>query len=306
MKSIGFIRYALLLVPALAIAGVIFVAPAPALAESRDATLMRDRILRLERELETMRRIVQSRGATRPSTGARPAAGARPGAGPPLSAGGTQIKLDLLEGEIRRLTGRVERLDFAVRQANERVKALSSDIDYRLSAIEKSGGRMPADGAVANPQPGPSADTGSQTQPSTAPPTKTSALPPGSQKEQYDHAKSLLRRANYDEAEKALREFVEAYPNGPLTGNALYWLGETYYVRGNFSRAAVRFADGYKRFPNHPKGPDNLLKLGMSLGKLKKTRAACASLGQIGRQYPNAAANIKRTAAAERKRMSCR
>ena len=32
----------------------------------------------------------------------------------------------------------------------------------------------------------------------------------------------------------------------PLAGNAVYWLGETYYARRQFADAAVTFADGYQ------------------------------------------------------------
>ena len=62
-----------------------------------------------------------------------------------------------------------------------------------------------------------------------------------------------------------MRSFVERYPKDPLAGNAQYWLGETFYVRKDYSNAATAFAQGYEKYPKGAKASDDLLKLGMSL-----------------------------------------
>ena len=43
-------------------------------------------------------------------------------------------------------------------------------------------------------------------------------------------------------AEQALAAFVQNHPEDGLAGNAQYWLGETFYVRGDFQTAARTFA----------------------------------------------------------------
>lgn len=278
--------------------------PAPAIAQGNEIVFMRDRIARLEQELESMRRLLDRRPAARPS-GPSAAAG---GDIPPAAAAQMELRLNQLESQIRSLTGQIERFDFGMRQIGDRLQALASDIDFRLTALEKGG--VPSAAAAGDAQAeagdGGPADSEGATGSASQAAVSSGVLPSGSPKAQYDYAKNLLRRANYQEAEQALLAFVAAYPDGALTGNALYWLGETYYVRGEFKLAAIRFAEGYKRFPDHPKGPDNLLKLGMSLGKLNKNREACTSLSQIDRQYPDATRIIRRTAAAQRKKFSCR
>jgi len=70
--------------------------------------------------------------------------------------------------------------------------------------------------------------------------------------------------------------------------------------------AAIRFADGFQKFPKHPKAPDNLLKLGMAMARLDKAREACASLAELRRRYPAAPSYVKRKAARERKKLDCR
>ncbi|MDZ4737742.1 MAG: tol-pal system protein YbgF [Rhodospirillaceae bacterium] len=174
-------------------------------------------------------------------------------------------------------------------------------------------GTIPEDdlNAQLSTQPGvdPTA-TGAGT-PSTASSTTMAAatvpydLPGATPEEQYEHAFGLLRQANYPDAEAALRTFLDRHPDDLLAGNAQYWLGETYYVRGNYQQAALTFAEGYQKYPNSGKAPDNLLKLGMALGQLGKTEDACVALGQLRKQFPNAPDNIQDRAARERQRYGC-
>ena len=134
---------------------------------------------------------------------------------------------------------------------------------------------------------------------------QTAALAGATPKEQYDYAFGLLSQANYPEAERALTAFLDSYPADPLAGNAKYWLGETYYVRGQFREAAVTFAEGFQRYPDSPKAPDNLLKLGKSLAALGQSADACGTFAELVTRYPNAPATIQQQAATERQRLSC-
>lgn len=130
-------------------------------------------------------------------------------------------------------------------------------------------------------------------------------LPGETAEAQYEYAFGLLRQAEYNDAELALRTFLDMHPDDLLAGNAQYWLGETYYVRANYQQAAMTFAEGYKKYPNSGKAPDNLLKLAMSLGELGKNQEACVALGQLRKEFPNAPANIQDRAVRERERFGC-
>lgn len=135
----------------------------------------------------------------------------------------------------------------------------------------------------------------------TAAPLPADASP----EEQYRHAFDLLRKGDFAAAEQSLKAFLEAHPDHNLAGNAQYWLGESYYVRGDMQAAAVAFLDGYRTYPKSGKGPDNLLKLGMTMGQLGQTKEACAALEKLGLEYPQAPDAIKRRAVAERQKMGC-
>ena len=85
-----------------------------------------------------------------------------------------------------------------------------------------------------------------------------------------------LQDGDYAGAERGFKAFVQSNPKHPLAGNAQYWLGETYYARRDYQNAMVAFAEGYKVYKTSPKGPDNLLKLGITLAVLDKKPEACA------------------------------
>jgi tol-pal system protein YbgF len=148
---------------------------------------------------------------------------------------------------------------------------------------------------------GPAATTG--TAASSA--TQTAALSGGTPEEQYREAFGLLRKQDFPAAEKALSSFVSSHPNDPLAGNAQYWLGETYYVRGQFENAAIAFTEGFQTYPDSTKAPDNLLKLGMSLANLGKNEDACTAFGHLIDNFPNASNVVLDRARQERKNRGC-
>lgn len=133
-----------------------------------------------------------------------------------------------------------------------------------------------------------------------------SALPAGTVREQYDYAWDLVRQARFVEAEEAFKAFIEAHPNDDLTGNARYWLAETYYVRKRYMDAAQAFFDAYKKAPEGNKAPDALLKLGMSMAGLEKTDEACTTFAKLRKEFTPLKANIEQALNREVQRLKCK
>ncbi|MCB9990804.1 MAG: tol-pal system protein YbgF [Rhodospirillales bacterium] len=121
----------------------------------------------------------------------------------------------------------------------------------------------------------------------------------------YERAFSFIRDRDYGQAEGAFAEFLNRYPDHDLAANAQYWLGETYYVRNDFDKAARVFAEAYQKYPKGPKGPDNLLKLGMSLSGLGKTQEACVAYAQLKKEYPSQSVPVLMRAEQEMERLKC-
>lgn len=245
-------------------------------------------------------------------------------------------RMTQLEQDLRALTGRVENLNFQVRQLNDRVERATSDMEMQLNelkagsgqtgtaapgageprtgaggptALSRSGGdsepARPASPPPAPPPSPPPAQAAAPAQPAAPAAPARGGLPDGSSKEQYAYAFSLMQKASYTEATAAFTEFLQRNPDDPLADNARYWLGESYYARNDYARAAETFLDAYEKNKTGPKAPDTLLKLGMALGKLDKKKEACASFRELSRAFPNATAQIKDKAAQEGQRLGC-
>lgn len=152
--------------------------------------------------------------------------------------------------------------------------------------------------------PNPPAITAAAPSASAAP--NPGVLPEGSVKDQYTYAFGFLRQNKFEEAEAALKAFVAAHPKDELAGNARYWLGETYYVRREYVKAAEMFLEGYQNSPTGNKAPDTLLKLGMSLSNLDKKREACATLAKLSKDFPDAPNSILTLAGREREKNGCK
>ncbi len=121
----------------------------------------------------------------------------------------------------------------------------------------------------------------------------------------YDAAYGHLLGRDYASAESAFKEFLKRYPQDRLAGNAQYWLGETFYVRGNYREAADNFLKGYSKYRSNRKAPESLLKLAMSLKKLGQKEAACATFDELNAKYPKLDQRVRQRANFEHRNAGC-
>ena len=321
-----------MLVWSVCVMAVVGVAPVIAQAQSSDLQSLIQKVDRLQRELSTLQGHVFAGKPIPEDAGADVSRADQSEQIAPTVAARLHTRLDELEAQLRSLTGQIEEANFRATQVTSRLDKLVGDVDFRLQQLEQrmqlSGGAAGAPAATAPT----SLDAGgaqfSSAQPRTigevsqadvdalrqekveqsaalTAPRGAGSLPGGTVQADYDYAFGLLRQANYGEAEQALKAFLDRHPNDPLAGNAMYWLGETYYVRADYQRAAVTFAQGFQTYPDSQKAADNLLKLGMSLAQLNKKEDACGTFSEVAKRYPNAAANILQRAKRERERLGC-
>jgi len=130
------------------------------------------------------------------------------------------------------------------------------------------------------------------------------AMPATTPKDEFELAVFSLERGQYDAAEASLATFLQRYPKDPLAGEAVYYLGESFFKRNRHRDAAEQFL---KISTDHPKtahAPDAMLRLGQSLEKLGAKEQACAFYAEVPRKYPQANA-IKTTAQREFTRAKC-
>ena len=123
-------------------------------------------------------------------------------------------------------------------------------------------------------------------------------------KKKYENAIKLLWASKFNEAESELQNLKKIEPVD-LMPNIQYWLGEVFYAQKNFEKAIIAFGEGLEKYPESIKGPDNLLKLGLSFSNLKKKDEACNILLELKVKYEDAPKNVQERASSEIKKLEC-
>lgn len=230
-------------------------------------------------------------------------------------------QISALQSQVQSLQGQVEELKHALDESKQRNKDQYIDLDSRIGRLEGHGaGSAPPVAAPRNaPQDNqpPDIDLGGQAR-NTSPPRATArtreagdltaadraaapgaapaddlaapaAAPdnPAAETAAYNEAFAALKDGRYAESARGFKAFIDRYPNGELTGNAYYWLGESYYVTQNYQIAEQSFQSLLKRYPDSQKAPDALLKVGYSQYELKQWDAAEITLNQVVQMYPD-------------------
>lgn len=255
-----------------------------------------------------------------------------PGYGPNF-----EPRLSSLEDQMRILNGQIEQLNFSIKRMDLALQRIQGDYDARLTKLESD------QAALQQTLQAQAAALQAATTPPPATPTVTASAaeiaeingslgaiktqngkvtgavnnpkapplpdaPPDyglTPQEQYERAFDILRKADYAEAEKAFKGFIEKNPKDKLVDNAKYWYGETLYVQNKYNEATIAFVDAYQQNPKGSKAPDSLLKLALSLNSMNKTPEACTTLSELKAKYPKASASVRSRTSEELSKLKC-
>ncbi|KAF1719774.1 tol-pal system protein YbgF [Pseudoxanthomonas wuyuanensis] len=225
-----------------------------------------------------------------------------------IQANNNQGNMDLLnrvtqqENELRQLREQIELLQNELEQIKQRNRDQYLDLDGRLNRLE--GGVPGAVPPVAVPSGGTAAAPVAPTVPVAATAVADAAprvhgdvgalAQAGDERTAYNVAFDKLKAGDYVDSAQLFTSFLELYPNGVYAPNALYWLGESYYVTQNYELAAQQFRALLERYPTHDKAAGSLLKLGLSEYGLGQVERAERTLGSVVSQYPGS--DVARTA----------
>lgn len=199
-------------------------------------------------------------------------------------------RFNQLQQSITVLTGQIEQLQYRNQQLQQQLEKMQADYEFRLEQLEKGGTRSGAAPAA---------------RPRTPPAAAAPAAAQGNADQAYHDAFKKLQDGDYAGAESGFKTFLQRFPQHALAGNAQYWLGETFYARRDYKNAMTAFAEGYKAYKSSPKGPDNLLKLGITLATLGRKSDACAIFARFKQDYPRATDLQKRRIEQERQKDGC-
>jgi tol-pal system protein YbgF len=282
-----------------------------------------DKLEKIQKDIQTLEKAVYSKNASLPSDNVT------------VNEALTRqlAKISDLEKQIQQLTSKFEENNFKVQQLSDQLSKVSNDSQLRLQQLENnktvSDKVSPPKEVIFEKAPvvkknetnilnseemNKEEENVIQEQPVQSEniklkekvnKPKTKVLPKVSIAEQYKYAMNIMKSGDFEKAEIAFKEFVDTHSKHELAGSAQFWYGETFYIRQLYEDAASAFLEGYQKYPNSPKAPENLLKLGVTLAELGEIEQGCKMIVNLKKAYPKTDAAILQKSSYEKKRFNC-
>ena len=191
------------------------------------------------------------------------------------------VEMQSLRQELSYLRGTVEELQYQIDELEEQQDQNYSDLDNRVRELY-TGGVSPSSGGIDS---APQASSSSRTAASTESNSQATAL--------YQKGFDALRLGERDNAIEAFGQLVEDYPQSPEVPDALYWLGETYWLANRREDSRQVFVQLLDAHPNYRKSGDAKYRLAViyeQMGDLPSARRYMQEAAQ-GNTGQAAAAN---------------
>jgi tol-pal system protein YbgF len=282
-----------------------------------------DRLEKIQKDIQTLEKAVYSKNATLPSDNVV------------VNEALTRqlAKISELEKQIQEMTSKFEENNYKVQQLSDRLNKVSNDNQFRLQQLENNKAisekiSAPKEVIVEKApvvvkknennilnleeidkeqnvieEKKVQSDNIKLKEKDNKP--KTKVLPKVSIAEQYKYATNIMKSGDFEKAEIAFKEFVDTHSKHELAGSAQFWYAETFYIRQLYDDAAAAFLEGYQKYPNSPKAPENLLKLGVTLAELGEIEQGCKMIVNLKKAYPKTDASILQKSSYEKKRFNC-
>jgi len=124
-------------------------------------------------------------------------------------------------------------------------------------------------------------------------------------KEQFNSAVEAYKAGQYADAEAQLKAFLSTNSTHRLAPDAIFFLGETYLQRSRPREAAEQYLKLSTDFSRSTRAPDGMMRLGQSLAMLGNSEQACATFAEVGKRYPTASSQVKKTVEREMQKDHC-
>ncbi|MDC0093213.1 tetratricopeptide repeat protein [Alphaproteobacteria bacterium] len=104
--------------------------------------------------------------------------------------------------------------------------------------------------------------------------------PKGSAEDNYDYALNLARQLDFENAEKAFKDFLINHKKSKLQADAQYWLGRVYFAQKKYEEAAIAMAEFNSVFPNDARFQETTLLIAEAAVNFAPKDQLCDILSQ--------------------------
>jgi tol-pal system protein YbgF len=195
---------------------------------------------------------------------------------------GLRALLEEMNEEIRILGGRVEEMEYALKQEQQNARELEKKREEKLDRLaeltDQHSERIVRMEQYLNLE--------SSKKPVATVAPATPATKPSSEDEIYRSAKQAFDQGDSEAARKGFQEFIRRYPESKNADNAQFWIGEIYYREKWYEKAILEYQNVIEKFPKGNKVPAALLKQGLAFSNIGDNANAKLILEELVRKYP--------------------
>ena len=118
--------------------------------------------------------------------------------------------------------------------------------------------------------------------------------PPQSEQALYRQALNLLLEEEaFQDSITLFQQYIDVYPVGRYLTNTLYWQGAAFELTGSYNRAIVVLQRLINEYPQDPKAPTAMLRLGTVYREMGNAGQAALTWQQISQAYPDSTSEIE-------------
>ena len=191
-------------------------------------------------------------------------------------------QVDRLNQELSKVKGQLEVVSHDIEVTQQRQKDLYTDVDGRVRKLESGTPVAASNAAPATP--------------ATANPVATPSPENSAEQKDFDAAQALTKAGKHKEAFDAYDKYLQTFPNGKNSPEAMYLLGYSQFSLKNYKAAIATQQKMIKQFPDSPKQPDAYFNIANAQIQLADVDGAKKTLRDLLTKYPESevAPNAKR------------
>lgn len=181
-----------------------------------------------------------------------------------------QMQMEVHSDELRKVRGQNEEWAHNLQDVEKRQKDFYIDLDTRLRQVESVGPGVPPKPVASN----------------LVDATKDVSANPVGENRAFEAAYGLYKAESYQSAAIAFRDFLRQFPQSVHEANVYYWMGNAYFLSGDYANSQDSYQNLISRFQDHPRVAEAMLNTAECQVELKFKTAAKKTLKQIVTQFP--------------------
>lgn len=190
--------------------------------------------------------------------------------------------LEPLQREIQILKNAVEENREYLQRPQQELTAFSRDLEARLNELEEKVSTTRKEMEAKLNQ----VSKTSRAQPTREPRLQREVSSQEPMEALYKNAKQTYERKDFAAAREKFKAFLAVYPEGQLSDNAQFWIGESFYSEKDYEKAIIAYDDVLKKFPKGDKVSSALLKQALCWLELGDKTFAQSLLKRVIREHP--------------------